>query len=752
MKRVLIDLVDNASAGWLATMTHVRGGPGGEDLPLCKDVTIGSVDITLRLNAVQEVTVKVPAPSTLSVAELAEMLEWMTQGTGQAPVWVEPWTYGTWLHQALFASHDAGLWPAIEAIGVQGNGVELALRWAPNDTNLHRLLWEAMYAPPLPTAPAGAPFEALAGFSQGRPLVAITRLVTPLKPLVVPLPFTGIPKVLFAMGSTFDDEKVRPGAMLLGLLRSFDAQGLCVSRVKIDLDLKGLAEVCTRFQPQVINIVAHGTMNQTSGEVTIALGEDDHPGYQELLASVGNPVALFLSVCDTGRAGALQAPLAARLVEGGIPVVAAMAGRVGVSACRLFIRKLVEAIAGGQGLVEASALGRRAALLAAQPAGAGRVDLDWALPTLFLSDTVEPDNVLDISAAAMASAMTKQLHLPRPPPFVGRDSILQTADEMLNPNVADAARIPFLAITNPDNLLGLGGTTLLREIACRMIRAGHVPILMAIEPGSTSPTTFAQLVADLFRTIGGVRKAFQLPLRWPSLLGPAPAAFDRDAIKVALAAYRAGPDRDPDDVRDLLVVEIEQLLIEVRTQPPPFGPHSGVAVLGDEVQQWGALETLLGMVGLGGLGSWAPQKSGLPIPLVVTAVMSGFGDSLKETIARLQATNGKFEELGVFTPDEAIAAYNWTLLQSWQRSAAVNGGGPPRVDVSDVIGQAFVVVDDEASKKWEKVLMDTLAPHWPSFLTSELYLRVKMALAAEWIRRIDEDDDQAINSYDEWQP
>src|SRR5262249_53452984 len=51
--------------------------------------------------------------------------------------------YGRWLFECLLAP----AWPAIRAdcAVAQARGVELALEWPVGDTDLHRLVWEAMH-------------------------------------------------------------------------------------------------------------------------------------------------------------------------------------------------------------------------------------------------------------------------------------------------------------------------------------------------------------------------------------------------------------------------------------------------------------------------------------------------------------------------------------------------------------------------------------------------------------------------------
>jgi hypothetical protein len=743
MERVLIDIVDDGPAGWLVTLTHRRAAGAGGDVVLFEDVPMLAVQVTIEMRAIMRpVTLKVPAPlAGLTAEELRQLLQTVEDASaadGDSSA-VDAAAYGCWLHRALFGA-DRQRWVPIEAIGAAGDGLELALRWAPSDFALHRLLWEAMFDPPPADAAAGAVPEPLAGMGWTRPLVAITRIVAGKLP-ARELPYRGVPRVLFAVGSTFDDPEVRPGAMLLGLLRALDAEGLCTSRVRLGIDRKGLEDEVARFDPHIVHVVAHGRMDPVNGDVTVKMGRNDQLNAAQLRQAVGNPLVVVLSVCESGHAGTQQASLAAWLVADGIPVVAAMAGRVGVSACRLFVRKLVEALSGGTGMVAASAEGRRAALLDAgvEP------DLDWALPTMFLSDAIDPSSsIIDVEPARTAQGVSVDLALSRTPPFVGRDDILVLADQMLDQRLDDRRRSGFMAITNEGSLTGLGSTALLCAIGCRAVRAGHVPIMLSMSNAEV-PKTFAQLVVDLFRKIKEVRDRLSLPLRWPALLGAAPEAIDHGIVSRALTERRDGDDPDPEDVRAALVTELNQLLAEVQARPAPFGVHSQVIVLGDDVHSWGGLESLLDMVGAGGIGSWTSSNpAGLRVPVIVTADLTTFsGMALKAAQPELtqDRAKGVFVDLRPFEAVEAIVAYNWTLLHRW----------PQLPGYSAAEGVAVVAKSAADAVTWDKMLLAFMHPQNPGAITQMYRLAWTMLNTNQFIRRIDEDDDRALKTIAEHQ-
>ena len=123
--------------------------------------------------------------------------------------------YGRWLFECLLAP----AWPALcrDPEVVAAGGVELALMWDARHADLHSLVWEAMID------------------DQDRPLAGLLDMlvvVTRVVPVSYPAPATieHAPRVLFASGASLTDEVIRPGAMFMGLLRKFDAEGICVSR------------------------------------------------------------------------------------------------------------------------------------------------------------------------------------------------------------------------------------------------------------------------------------------------------------------------------------------------------------------------------------------------------------------------------------------------------------------------------------------------------------------------------------------
>jgi hypothetical protein len=278
-----------------------------------------------------------------------------------------------------------------------------------------------------------------------------------------------------------------------------------------------------------------------------------------------------------------------------------------------------------------------------------------------MSDALEPDcRVLNTDATDRATSVIRSLKIGRDPVFRGRSKVLDVADALLpRPDEVrskGAARGLFV-IYSKGSLDKLGSRRLLREIACRFIRAGHVPLLLG-PFSSVGPTTFSQLVGELLRAIGLARTIINLVPHWPELLGPAPANVTYKSIDDAIEGFTLTPDPNPWDVRRRLALEFESLVKGYIAFGAPFGRHTHVAVLGDAAHEWGAgLESLLDMVTDAGLGIPGDGGESRLVPLLITALFDvGKGIHLAEREGEL--TNvGNFRQLEMFEETEAIAAY-----------------------------------------------------------------------------------------------
>jgi hypothetical protein len=408
-----------------------------------------------------------------------------------------------------------------------------------------------------------------------------------------------------------------------------------------------------------------------------------------------------------------------------------MAGKIGVGACRLFTRTMIDAVRSGEPLARGAATGRRAALW---HAGNPDSDLDWALPAVFVSDALEPDSpLLDTGAVQRANAVINGLQLGRQPVFCGRKEVLDVADALLpRPDDAtdpSAARGLFVVHTR-DSFANLGSRRLLLEIACRFVRAGHVPLLLGPFLAANT-STFAQLIGELLTVIGDTRRKVGLPLRWPGVLGGPPAEVTHKAVKDAILGFMTS-NPDADDVKDALLPEFVALAEGFAQMGPPFGEHTHVAVLGQSAHDWGdGLKELLATLTIAGLGRPpAPQDQGLLVPLVITALL-GVNNGIHLAERQAQLTNlGNFRELRAFDQSEAIAAYNWTLLQPWNDDGAY-------------------IAKEGASERFDSMLRKGFPNgHYPANLATKLYRLVYYAMLDDQgpLRRIDEEDDAALQA------
>jgi hypothetical protein len=730
MRRVVVSVTPqgpvspgDAHPGWtVACSTRVDD----VDQEVAPDRVMSATEHVLALPSGPKRRLVVPSAGADDPANLAEII---ARVVDQVPAAGDLAAYGSWLLDALFGPN----WPMIEDLADQG-GLELALTWSHDDPHLSSLLWEAMHARDREGAGSRQPLAAL---PRGRPLVAMTRLVDQAAgPRVAQpdLPITGVPRVLFAMGADPLDAHVRPGAMFLGLLRSIEAEGTCVSRVVTSVSVDDLEDACRRFQPDLVHLVAHGKVN--SDDVVELTLNRELVGHRRITNAVGDAKAVFLSACDSARSGADQASLAASLVHDGIPVVVGMAGRIDVGACRLFTRSLVRAVMSGDSLIEAAATGRRAALLA----GTDSTDeLDWALPAVFMAAGLDPDQQLvDRRATDRAADFATRLGFDPTPAFVGRREILEAADALL-PSAGETrdegARRGALLAYATGSLRKLGAERVLREIASRYLRAGHVPLFLGPNP-TLKPNSFVEIAAEILDVIVDVRRVLGLAERWPQTLPASQDPFSYELLEEAVRTFKETPAHT-DDLKKRLNNDFEQLARDFALIGPPFGDHTHVAVLASEVHDWGlGLTALLKSLTGQGLGRAGPVEAERTlVPFIMTGVLddsrgillAGQGDVKKV---------GSMWELKMFEAAEAVAAYNLTMLQSGQRLS------PP------IFVPAFVA-KEEHQTRWDEKLLDNFftSDRSPANLGTNLWLLVLGQGRDEYapIRVVGETDDAAID-------
>lgn len=660
--------------------------------------------------------------------------------------------YGRWLFECLLA-------PAWEAIRghpdvARQRAVELALRWPAETADLHRMVWEAMRDD---TA-------TLAGHPEA--VVAITRLVPGSSQQVRGI--TGMPSVLFATSVELTDPTIRPGAMYMGLLHELDAAGQYRARAVTGVSSDDLHDACARSAPDLVHLVAHGVLLDNGRGALLLRGDDGterETDAEALVAalSVGGrrPVAVALSACNTaspgdgdaGDAGPADptdaAPLAAQLVARGIPVVSAMAGEVSESACRLYTRRLASAVHRGLPVVVASAHGRRAALIGSTSPSA---DIDWALPSLFLGEYVDPYQVLvDSTRARALTQLGDALGLRREPVYIGRTAILDSVDVALNQQGCATGVVAALVAGSSRRV---GGTRLLREIGWRALRDGHVPLLLGpFQEARHTPTHPRALVFAILSAVVAMTEKLGVapfvPLVLRDDLSPADErellttvadqapSRARAMIHRRLREFRDDPrELIPAAVRDLLADDLAELADRVATRwGEPFGDRTRVLLLCDDVHRWAApplsgVGFLLDMLEDPTAGLGRSQRPSL----VVFNASSTEADG--KTVADWceKARKGQrvhwMEDL---TPAEMVVGYQWVLLHPWTTRSA---------DERELFGAVYTPLR-ESAEEWEHNLRRLGGR--PTIVEDKLYLAAEQGYGWGKLRR--DDDELAWSSY-----
>jgi len=724
--RIVVDVTGDP-AGWRVTVREADGGP--ELLPPYR---MDAVEVNWRRVPKASAAPLPPGDDLLAalcrgdVEEIGQLLDRLRMRDA-APNDVAH--YGRWLFHCLLAP----AWAAIRGHAQvrAARGVELALRFDPADTDLHRLIWEAMRDDRAPLA--------------GHPelLVAITRLV-PAEPATID-EILDMPRVLFAAGSRLADPTIRPGAMYMGLLRELDARGWCRAWALQATTLEALQEQCAELHPDIVHVVAHGAA--ADGRTVLLMGPEQAPVEADdlltaLTAGARPPIAAVISACNTASAATAlgpgeAAPLSARLVAGGIPIVVAMSGEVSEPACRQFTRRLTDGVHSGKSVVVASAHGRRAALV-----GTESTELDWALPALFLNEHVRPATALVNPARAdQLSTIARDLGLYREPMFVGRADILKAADRLVAPASAEGV----VAVLATSSMSRLGGTRLLQEVGWRLLRAGHVPILLGSGPRSRPPVRPYDLVYRILKLLVQVGQNLNLAPIVPVTLreaGPEPAPIDtgqgpdevRRAIRQRINLFlERKPELDVDILRDSLAADLTALATAASRLSKPFGAATTPVLLCPNVHLWadagadgGALGFLLDMLRpASGLGT-----EGRRVPVMFTGSRTDVGGTLLNDWSRRATDQMAVLNLLPLEQTEARLGYQWVLLHPWQKPLAQSHS---RIYTSH----------RDTVESWEKALAQV--DLHPESVTDRLYEFARIMTATGAAE--ENDDEQAWKAY-----
>jgi CHAT domain len=532
----------------------------------------------------------------------------------------------------LFDTLLSADWQEVVKIGERLNRdvVELALTWPYQDAGglpsssatwraLSQLPWELM---------RDGDNRVLASAGQ-HVSVAVTRVVEHTSGMMPDLSVP--PRVLFVVGTLVADPKVRAGAEMLGLLREVRRAGSRIRhRILENASPRRLREAMNAFRPDIVHVISHGELNADGrGYIWLESETDEQKWWtaEQLLEllSVDRrlPSVVILSACDTaGKAivGPRQAaPFAAELVFGGIPVVVAMAGTVSDRACRVFTRYFGRALAAGESLVAATAKARRLAFAETASASA-----DWALPSVFFSAQVTPDNVrhADDPGARDVDELVALAGFNSVPVFCARENFLQAFWAMLGDEattgweVAPGQRPSVLAISVLPDQRGVGKTRLLEELAKEALQSGHLPLLLGTGPDEPVPLDLDQLagaLAGAMKWLGnqvvGVDGDFGTDLK---------ALARRDPTET-----RSTPGDEVATLADALESDGDSLCRAAKSKyPAVFGDTSRVVVLVDNVGE--ACVPLLTKLfnhrhGLNKYGLGASPNHPVPVVLVLEA-------------------------------------------------------------------------------------------------------------------------------------
>lgn len=517
------------------------------------------------------------------------------------------------------------------------DGIELAMSWPAEEASLHRLPWELMHGPDGPEDSQGF----LAG-SRARP-VTITRVVSGAATELDELPATL--RVLFVIGTDRSEAAIRSGREYLTLVQRLHAQGVSLcSRVLVQATRTSLQDELARWRPTVLHFIGHGQL--VGSELKLALTSEDEPGRSDpidaeqllnLLRDPARPMpqVVVLNACNTSGVpfGQQAAPMAARIVAGGVPVVVGMSGQVADSACRLFTRRFYEALLKGESVVAASAEGRRAGLRGSDPCHT----VDWAFPTLFLSERASPEVRLAITGRDVAARLHELATAYRkdnnPRFFCDRFEIVEDAYHRL---MAGPSGPSLLGVRATDGASGrpdarFGKTRLLQEFAARAVTDGHVPCQLGFDGGDDPPGTTAGLGLALAAAILDARKQLKaqefdisttpvlqihqllealasLPYNAEPATSFIAAVTRRRALEQAIAA--APPPVARDDLATALREDLAALTADARR----FLPEARVLVLIDEAHRFdSAVGDLIALLTPYGLGTRAD-----PVPVVFT--------------------------------------------------------------------------------------------------------------------------------------
>ena len=540
--------------------------------------------------------------------------------------------FGHYLYDALLGDR----WRAMlaHAAHVEAKIVELALAF--NDvTDLSRLHWEMLHA--------GANFLA-AGAPNGV-RVAITRLVSPEGTHEYPQLRTP-PRVLFVIGTSLADKKVRPGAELMGLLRGLKTQRAVNRRLLEQASPTIIRDAVTEFDPDIVHVISHGDVLEGRPYLMFNVknenGADvETPQFAEsvqvLLRGKGgeHPKIVVLSACHSGGSPGSEryvlagtqanVPLAEALVRGGVPIVVGMGGQITDLTCRLFTRQFGDAVIEGEPLVAAIAEARTAVFLESPDLHAKP---DWALPALFLDRSL-PSDFRPVPTAdgnptwASIDNLIYEAEFKSDPVFCGRTEFFPVFHNLFLRGAQGQGVPRVLSVFV--RAQRLGRLRLLKEFAIQAVLDGNIPILVtrhkrdALDLRGLAKLIDAAISNSTFRTQPS--RTSQLGL----LLGEQATRLDGDIT----AASGTGEEISPLALRKAIQRDLDAFRADVHEEHPYFRDADGlVVVLIDKAETLGmdcvkalfvrddpATGRLLGPLGFGAADT--------PVPVVLNFLLGG---------------------------------------------------------------------------------------------------------------------------------
>ena len=595
--------------------------------------------------------------------------------------------------------------------------VELSLCWNAGQGDLHRLPWEMM--------------RRADGFlvASKTPRIAVTRMVAVpaapgAPPKDPPAKLEIPPRVLFVIGTSTTDPAIRPGAEILGLLRGLkdDNKRVVFSRVLERASPKRLRAMMASFRPQVVHFICHGDVDAGQGFLELKVDDDPAQSPRRFADAILSdldvdgvlPQAVVLSACQTGTMlpGQQTAPLAARLVEGGIPIVVGMAGRVSDLACRLFTRRFGETLLKGDSLVKAASDARRVAFAERPPR-----TVDWAYPTVFFGEQV-PSGFAPAAPAARNEEVPSQTwieryQVERQPVFCGRQEFFDAYEQMF---VEQGARPVMAAFGDSKS----GKTRLIMELAAQALRDGHVPIIVALDsPVWEPPRDPGALIKKLVTAIDLAYRTFDLDPPASFLLQEL-EPFDRSNPRLPKSLGPHLRDKTRATALAIQVVlreDLDVLVRAARAKHPAIARAKGLPiVMLDAIDKYDKdflndlfNERVLGTDGFGPLSRDAGDSDrDVRIPTVLTFDLSGPAQEILKSVVEAKGTRKWLNVLPLnrFRPDgEDLLAYERVLLHPHDKTLFV--------DVSD---KPYAPADVESDKldEWHETLRDVLdgQPKW----------------------------------------